>query len=104
VLDLLEVMEHVPVSYRASLNAGVFRVIGQSLKKLGIFPKINDIITNECLTAAIEDANPVSGNRKTMAFFTGVRASGHTWDTTARGVVSDNVSFVAIRVEDESER
>ena len=66
--------------------------------------KINDIITNECLTAAIEDANPVSGNRKTMAFFTGVRASGHTWDTTARGVVSDNVSFVAIRVEDESER
>lgn len=104
MLDLLEVKEHVPVAYRASLNAAVFRIIGQSLKKLGIFPKLDDIITSECLTAAIEDAHPVSGGRSAMAFFTGVRASGHTWDTGARGMTSDNVTFVAIRVEDESER
>jgi len=104
VLDLLEVKEHVPVAYRASLNAAVFRVIGQSLKKLGIFPRIQDIITSEAMSATIEDAKPVSGGRKAMAYFTGVRASGHSWDTGARGLTSDNVNFVAIRVEDESER
>ena len=80
VLDLLEVKEHVPVAYRCSLNATVFRIIGQSLKKVGIFPRIQDIITSESLTASIEDVTTVSGSRQTMAFFTGVRASGHTWD------------------------
>jgi hypothetical protein len=104
VLDLLEVKEHVPVAYRASLNAQVFRVIGQSLKALGIFPRIQDVITSSALTSTIEDARPVEGGRRAMAFFTGVRAAGHTWDTTARGLTSDNVNFVAIRVEDESEQ
>lgn len=103
VLDMLEVREHVPVAYRCSLSARVFRVIGQSIKSLGIFPKLTDIITSEAMTAAIEDAHPVNGGRRNMAFFTGVRCAGHTWDTSARGMVSDQVNFVAIRVQDESE-
>lgn len=102
-LDLLEVKEHVPVAYRASLNAQVFRVIGQSVKALGIFPTLQNVITSEALTATIMDQRPVEGGAQAMAFFTGVRASGHTWDVTARGLTSDNVTFVAIRVEDESE-
>jgi len=105
-LDLLEVKEHVPVAYRCSLNATVFRIIGQSLKKVGIFPTLQSIITSESLTASIEDGSqfPVDGGRRTMAFFEGVRASGHTWDVTSRGLTADNVTFVAIRVADESER
>lgn len=103
-LDLLEVKEHVPVAYRTSLNASVFRIIGQSLKKLGIFPRLQDIVTSESLNATIEDSKPVVGSeRRAMAFFEGVRASGHTWDVTARGLTSDAVNFVAIRVTDESE-
>jgi hypothetical protein len=103
VLDLLEVMEHVPVSYRTSLSAQIFRVIGKSIKELGIFPKIQDIVTSSAMTATIEDAVPVSGTRKAMAFFMGVRCGGHSWDVTARGMTSDNVNFVAIRVQDETE-
>jgi len=103
VLDLLEVREHVPVAYRATLNAVVFRVIGSSLKKIGVFPRLQDIINSVSVSAAIEDAVPVAGARGNMAFFEGVRASGHSWDTAARGLVADNVSFVAIRVKDESE-
>ena len=99
VLSLLEVREHVPVAYRASLNAQVFRVIGQSLKRLGILPRQEDIITSGDLEAAIQDR--VTG--ETMALFQGVRCSGHTWDVTARGIVQENVTFVAIRVLDESE-
>jgi hypothetical protein len=91
------------VAYRCSLNAQVFRVIGQSVKALGIFPKLQDVITSSSLTATIMDQKPVEGVSKSMAFFTGVRAGGHTWDTNARGLVSDNITFVAIRVEDETE-
>lgn len=100
MLDLLEVKEHVPVAYRATLNAQLFRIIGNSLKAQGVFPKVSEIITSVALTAAIEDAE-LTG--QTMALFTGVRTAGHTFDVTARGLVSENVNFVAIKVQDESE-
>jgi len=32
-----------------------------------------------------------------------VRCSGHTFDITARGIVQENVTFVAIRTVDEFE-
>lgn len=97
VLNLLEVREYVPVAYRTSLSAQVFRVVGDSLKKLGILPRQEDIITSGDLEAAIQDR--VTGS--TIALFQGVRCSGHTWDVTARGIVMENVNFVAIRVLDE---
>ena len=101
VLDLLEVKEHVPVAYRATLNAQVFRVVGQSLKAQGIFPTPSKIINAVAMTAALQDAE-ITGS--TVAFFTGVRTSGHTFDTAARGIVTENVNFVAIRCSDESEQ
>jgi hypothetical protein len=101
VLNLLEVKEHVPTAYRTSLNAQVFRVVGESLKKLGILPRQEDIITSGDLEAAIQDDPRVTG--QTIALFQGVRCSGHTFDVTARGIVQDNVSFVSIRVLDEYE-
>jgi hypothetical protein len=103
VLDLLEVKEHVPVAYRTTLNAQVFRVVGNSLKAQGIFPKPAEIITLGAFTAAIEDAEPVSGGGGPIQLFVGVRCSGHRFDVTARGIVSENVNFVAIRTNDESE-
>jgi len=101
VLDLLEVREHVPVAYRCTLSAQIFRIIGDSIKKQGIFPKPKDIITSNAMDAAIEDAGVT---RKTVALFTGVRCGGHSFDVTARGIVSENVPFVAIKVADEYER
>ena len=92
--------EHVPVAYRATLNAQIFRIVGNSLKNQGVFPKPDKIITAEALTAAIEDAE-LTG--KTIALFTGVRTASHTFDVTARGLVSENVNFVAIKLADESE-
>jgi len=99
VLTLLEVREFVPVAYRTSLNAQVFRVVGDSLKKLGILPRQEDIITSGDLEAAIQDVV----TRQTVALFEGVRCSGHSWDVTARGIVQENVTFVSIRVLDEFE-
>lgn len=99
VLTLLEVREFVPVAYRTSLNAQVFRVVGDSLKRLGILPRQEDIITSGDLEAAILD----SITRQTLALFEGVRCSGHSFDVTARGIVQENVTFVSIRVRDEFE-
>ncbi len=92
VLDLLEVREFVPVAYRATLSAQVFRVIGKSLKALGIFPKQDNILTSGDLTCTIEDR--LTG--ETMAQFEQCKAQEHTFDVTARGIVSENVTFVTI--------
>jgi hypothetical protein len=101
VLDLLEVKEFVPVAYRATLSAQIFRVIGASLKKLGIFPQNigspNNILTSGDLTCVIEDT--ITGS--TMAQFEACKASEHAFDVTARGIVSENVNFVTIRMKDE---
>ncbi len=99
VLNLLEIKEFVPVAYRTTLNAQIFRVIGDSLKKQGIMPIEEEIITTDDLTASVQDSITL----QTMALFQGVRCSGHTWDITARGIVQENVTFVAIRVKDEFE-
>ena len=99
VIQFLEVREFVPVAYRTSLNAQVFRVVGNSLKKLGILPRQEEIITSGDLEAAIQD----TVTRQTMALFQGVRCSGHSFDVTARGIVQENVTFVSIRVLDEFE-
>jgi len=104
VLDLLEVREFVPVSYRVSLNAQVFRVIGSPLKQYGdqkieIFPVQNNILTRGDMVATIED----SATSTLIMTLDGVKCAGHSWDITARGIVSENVNFVAIRTKDEAE-
>lgn len=90
----------MPVAYRTTLSAQVFRVIGNSLKQQNIFPTVDQIINSSALTAVIEDAEITENN---IALFTGVRTAGHTFDITARGIVTENVNFVAIAVSDESE-
>ncbi len=99
VLANLAVQEFVPVAYRTSLNAQIFRVVGGSLKAAGIMPRLENIIQSDDLTAAIQD----TVTRETIALFLGVRSSGVSADISARGIVSQNVSFVAIKVQDESE-
>ena len=100
VLDLLEVREYVPVAYRATLSAQVFRVIGQSLKALGIFPIQENILTSGDLTCTVEDR--ITGN--TMSQFEGCKAQEHSFDISARGLVSENITFVTVRLRDEFER
>ena len=87
----MEVREFVPVAYRATLSAQIFRVIGQSLKRLSIFPRADDanILTSGDLTCTVEDK--ITGN--TMAQFESCKCQEHTFDITARGIVSENVTW-----------
>ena len=111
-LDFLQVREHVPVSYRASMSAAFFRLIGSSLKEyagkeedagnLEIFPKFNNILTSGAMSAAIVENKSADGPR-VIAQFQDVRAASKTFDVSSRGIVTENCSFVAINMFDESE-
>jgi len=100
VLDKLEVQEHVPVAYRVSLSCNIFRVLGKSLKSLGIMPIQNDILTSGALSATVDDS---ADDDRTMLIIEGLRATTKTFDITARGIVSESVNFVGIRMKDEFE-
>tara|TARA_Y100001973_G_C5036804_1_gene250797 strand:+ start:217 stop:681 length:465 start_codon:yes stop_codon:yes gene_type:complete len=112
-LEYLQVREHIPVAYRASLSAAFFRLVGSSLKEyrgkegndggLSIFPKFNNILTSGAMNAVIQQSKPENEGSVNIATFTDVRAASKTFDVSSRGIVTENCSFVAIKQMDESE-
>jgi hypothetical protein len=110
-LDHLEVREHVPVGYRVTLSAQVFRTISQgasddvnapgSLKQQQIFPKFDDIFRIQGVDAIVQDDPRISG--KILHQFQTVKTASYNFSATARGIVGQNVNFVVVRAQDESE-
>lgn len=110
-LDHLEVREHVPVAYRVSLQAQMFRTVSQgasddvnapgSIKQQQIFPTFSNIFRIQGVDAVIQDDKQLTG--KVLHQYQGVKTSSYNFNITARAVVGMNVSFVAIRALDESE-
>ena len=107
VLDNIEVEEYVPVAYRVTLTAGMFRIVGETLKSNGLFPSngqnssqhlLNILATGE-LNAQLEDTK----TGKIIAQFTQVKVASHNFATDAKGLVGEDVEFNAIRMQDESE-
>lgn len=108
VLDDIVVKEHVPVAYRVSLSAVIWRTVADgpatteapgSLKEMSLFPKVEEILRTVGLPAILVDS--ITG--KTIAMFENVKASGNRWSVPAKGTVRQNVEFVARRQRDESE-
>jgi hypothetical protein len=109
-LDSLPTREHAPVGYRVTLSAQVFRTVGHSvgvsttdkpgsLKEQQLFPRLEQILRLDGVELMIQDRN----TGKTIALFTGVKAQSYNFSITARGIVGQNLQFVAIRMLDESE-
>lgn len=107
VLDNIEVEEHVPVAYRVTLTASMFRIVGSTLKSNGLFPANGqdtaDHLTNILLTGELNAQIEDTKTGKIIAQYTQVKIAGHNWTVDARGVVGEDVEFVAIRHADESE-
>lgn len=107
VLDNIQVEEHVPIAYDVTFTAGQFRIVGETIKSLGWFPSVGgnteehleNILLSGDLTATVEDTKTSS----IIATVEQVKVSSHNWTIDARGVVGEDVTFVAIRVKDESE-
>jgi len=107
VLDNIEIEEHVPTGYEVRLTASMFRIVGETLKTQGWFPSVGgnveehleNILVSGEMTATIEDTK----TGKLIATVEQVKIASHNWTVDARGVVGEDVEFVAIRVRDESE-
>jgi hypothetical protein len=108
-LDHLETREHVPTGYRVTFSAQVFRTISRgveddvnapgSLKEQNIFPKFLDILRLDGVDALIQDEI----TKKVLFYLTTVKTTSYNFNITARGIVGQNVNFVAILALDESE-
>jgi hypothetical protein len=101
-LDQLEVAEHVPVAYRVTFTAQMVRVIRESMKLhrgVAIFPRLEDILSSEELTATVEDR--ITG--LVIANIQRVKAQRYSANIGARAITLSDVNFVAIRIRDESE-
>lgn len=107
VLNNIEVEEFVPTGYRVSFSARRFRIIGKSLRTLGWAAKVGtgpekhllNLLNQGDLTATIEDTK----TGKIFATVSGVKVSDFSWTVDARGIIGEDVQFVAVRVADESE-
>jgi hypothetical protein len=99
VLNLIEVKEFVPTGYNVSLGAQAFRIVNNSLKQQGIFPKEDNILTSGVLECALID----TPTGHTISLFQNCKCASHSWDVTARGIVSESIEFNATRCVDESE-
>lgn len=109
VLNNLAVAEHVPVGYRVTFTASIFRTVGfgnvsttdapGSLKEQNIFPHFADILRLQGVDCSIIDS--ISG--KTIMKLTSVKTASSQISVTPRGVSGQNVTFVAILMKDESE-
>ena len=124
VLDNIEVQEYAPVGYRVSFTCGIFRTIkgsaainslpgtavpdigagdtpgaGQfgSLIQMGIWPQEQNILTSGVLTCTITDR--ITGT--TLMTLQEAKASNNNYSVTARGIVGQQLSFVAIRIKSE---
>lgn len=107
VIGNLETEEHVPIAYRVRFTASMFRIIGETLKTLGFFPEVGgntdehltNVLTSGDMVATIEDTK----TGKIFATVEQVKVASHSFTVNARGVVGEDLEFVAIRLLDESE-
>lgn len=102
VLDQYDVAEHVPVAYRVTLSAQRVRIVGNPIKNADgvvVIPRLEDILRAGEMVATIED----SATGTILANIERVKATRYNANIGARGIVLEDVEFVAIRIRDESE-
>ena len=107
VLDKIEVDSHEPVGYEASMSADLVRIMTDTLKAKGWFPKqgkshtefLTNILAQGEITAAIIDRK----TEKVAYQAEGVKISERSVQIGARGVVGESVSMVVKRLRDEAD-
>ncbi len=111
VLDNIQVQEFVPVGYTVNFQASRVRLINRSVKSpdVNIFPQLGQTpaahISN-ILAAEFSEMNAVIEDTVSGAIFMlleQVKLASYTFNITARGITGEDMSFVAIRLRDETE-
>lgn len=107
VLDNIEVEEFVPVAYRVTFTASMVRIMGETIKSEGFFPTagtspeehLQNILLQGDMVCTIEDSKSSS----IMMTLEQVKIQSRNFTISARGIVGKDVTFVAVRMKDESE-
>lgn len=111
VLDNIQVQEFVAVGYTVSFQASRVRLIGRSVRSpdVNIFPKIGQnpqehlegILSAEFaeMNAIIEDTI----SKEVFMFLEQVKLASYNFNVTARGITGEDMTFVAVRMKDETE-
>jgi hypothetical protein len=115
VLDHIQTVEFAPIDYNVTFTASFVRLVGpsfsNSLRSLGLFPELGnddstflrnilDLDNGIPMQATIEDSRTPS---KMFMLLDQVKIASRNWSIGARGVVAEDVSFVAVRMLDEAE-
>lgn len=107
VLDRYEPAEYAVTGYRVTLNARIFRVPGESLRTLGLWPSGGEgpeALRTNILSFAEMDAQVEDSYTGTVvARFHRVKPQSRNVDISPRGIVAKNVSFTAIYHMDEGD-
>jgi len=108
VINNIYTEEFVPVAYRVSFSASLVRIVGETMKGEGFFPRLGDgssqvlldnILKTEDLTVIVED----NQTNSMICQLEGVKITSKSFTVTARGLVGKNLTFLAIRMRDETE-
>lgn len=107
LLDNIEVDEFVPVAYRVTFTASLVRIVGETIKSQGFFPKsgtspaehLTNILLQGDMVCVLED----SKTSKKIMTLEQVKMASRNFTVNARGIVGKDVTFVAVRMKDESE-
>jgi hypothetical protein len=109
VLDHIQTVEFVPIGYTVSFQASRVRLIGDPLRgpAKDMFPKLGansqeflqNILNLADMVAQIEDS--ITG--QIFMNLEQVKIASHNWTIGARGVVGEDINFVAVRMRDEAE-
>lgn len=108
VLDNIRVDEFVPVAYRVTFTSSQIRIIGETIKSQGFFPKagattddhLQNILLQGDLVCTIEDTKPPARLVMTLEQ---VKVASRNFTINARGIVGKDVTYVATVMKDESE-
>lgn len=98
VLDEISVKEHAEVGYTVDMQCQVFRVQNESVKQLGIMPRLSQILTNGELTAELIDRN----TNAVLLLMEGVKLQSRQSTVDARGLMTETWQFVGKQAQDEA--
>jgi hypothetical protein len=107
-LDNIEVEEFVPIAYRVALTAAKIRIVRETFKSEGYFPKtgaspqehLTNILNQADMTCTLEDSKSPGTLLMTVQQ---VKIAERNMRVDARGLVGEDVTFNAVRMLDESE-
>lgn len=98
VLDELSVKEHAEVGYTVDMQCQSFRVQNQSVKQLGIMPRLSAILTNGEMTAEVID----KVTNTVLLLMEGVKIQTRQTTVDARGLMTETWQFVGKQAQDEA--